>query len=112
MYASTRQQQEPRDPAVIGDQPGAITARSGQNDQGEPWFEIADNGVGIAPENLPRLFEPFFTTRKVGEGTGMDLSMCFGIVADHGGRIEVQSAPNAGSRFRVVLPQDPARKNC
>lgn len=97
---------------AIGDQPGAITARSGQNDQGEPWFEIADTGVGIAPENLPRLFEPFFTTRKVGEGTGMGLSMCFGIVADHGGRIEVQSAPNAGSRFRVVLPQDPARKNC
>ncbi|MBK7357254.1 ATP-binding protein [Propionivibrio sp.] len=97
---------------AIGDHPGTITASSGQNDQGELWFEIADTGVGIAPENLPRLFEPFFTTRKVGQGTGMGLSMCFGIVADHGGRIEVQSTPGAGASFRVTLPQNTARKNC
>lgn len=83
---------------------GTITLRTGQDDAAHAWFEIADDGCGIAPEYLPRLFEPFFTTRQVGRGTGMGLATAFGIVTDHGGRIEVDSAPGAGSRFRVTLP--------
>ncbi len=97
---------------AIGEQPGSITIRSGKSDSGEVWVEVTDTGCGIAPENLPRIFEPFFTTRPVGKGTGMGLSMSFGIIADHGGRIEVQSTLGNGASFCVCLPanseQEPA----
>jgi two-component system, NtrC family, sensor kinase len=68
---------------------------------------IADNGCGIAAESLPRIFEPFFTTKPVGQGTGLGLSVSYGIVRDHGGRIEVQSTVGRGSRFSVCLPPRP-----
>ncbi|MBC7860509.1 MAG: PAS domain S-box protein [Burkholderiaceae bacterium] len=92
---------------AIGEQAGCITVSSGQSGNGEQWVQVSDTGCGIAAEHLPRIFEPFFTTRPVGKGTGMGLAMCFGIVADHGGRIEVHSAPGAGASFRVVLPPAP-----
>jgi len=66
--------------------------------------EVKDTGVGISQEHLHRLFDPFFTTKAVGEGTGMGLSICHGIVAGLGGRIAVESAPGRGSTFRVFLP--------
>ncbi|ATB29398.1 PAS domain S-box protein [Melittangium boletus] len=66
--------------------------------------EIQDTGVGIPPENLTRLFDPFFTTKPVGVGTGLGLSICHGIVTAQGGRISVESRPNQGSTFRVLLP--------
>ena len=65
-------------------------------------IEVADTGCGIAPENLPRLFEPFFTTRS--SGTGLGLGITHRIIADHGGSISVESAPGAGTRFSVLLP--------
>jgi signal transduction histidine kinase len=67
--------------------------------------EVEDEGIGIAPESLPRIFDPFFTTKDVGEGTGLGLSVSYGIVSDHGGRIRVTSSPGAGSRFSVFLPR-------
>jgi two-component system, NtrC family, sensor kinase len=70
-------------------------------------IEIADDGCGIDPESLPRLFDPFFTTKPVGEGTGLGLSISHGIVTGHGGKIEVESAPGKGTRFRVLLPLNP-----
>ncbi len=70
-------------------------------------IEIADNGSGIDPESLPRLFDPFFTTKPVGEGTGLGLSISHGIVTGHGGKIEVDSGPGRGTRFRVLLPLNP-----
>ncbi len=70
----------------------------------EVVLEIADDGVGIAPEVLTRIFDPFFTTKPVGQGTGLGLSISHSIVADHGGRLEVESTPGQGSRFRVILP--------
>ncbi len=70
----------------------------------EATIEVADNGSGIASENLSRLFDPFFTTKPVGEGTGLGLSISHGIVTGHGGRIEVESTPGQGTCFRVVLP--------
>jgi signal transduction histidine kinase len=65
---------------------------------------IADEGGGIPPESLPRIFEPFFTTKDVGDGTGLGLSVCQGIVEEHGGWIEVDSQVGKGSRFSVYLP--------
>jgi signal transduction histidine kinase len=65
---------------------------------------VEDEGVGIAPEHVPHLFEPFFTTKGVGEGTGLGLAVAYGIVAEHGGRIDVTSKPGRGSRFDIVLP--------
>ena len=73
---------------------------------GDLLIEVADNGCGIDAKELPRIFDPFYTTKPVGEGTGMGLSISHGIVAGHGGRIEVDSQPGRGSRFRVFLPLD------
>ncbi len=67
-------------------------------------LEVEDEGVGIAPESLPQIFDPFFTTKDVGEGTGLGLSVSYGIVSDHGGHIQVSSALGSGSRFCVYLP--------
>jgi signal transduction histidine kinase len=65
---------------------------------------IADEGTGIPPQNLPRIFEPFFTTKDVGDGTGLGLSVCYGIVQEHGGWIQADSEVGKGSRFSVYLP--------
>jgi signal transduction histidine kinase len=71
---------------------------------GEVVIEVADNGCGIPDQILPQIFDPFFTTKAVGDGTGLGLSITHAMVQDHGGRMEVESAPGEGSRFRVILP--------
>jgi PAS domain S-box-containing protein len=65
---------------------------------------VSDTGIGIAAEALPHIFEPYFTTKDVGSGTGLGLATAYGIVDLAGGRIEVDSAPGVGTTFRVVLP--------
>jgi two-component system NtrC family sensor kinase len=72
------------------------------------YVEIAvvDQGVGIAPERLERVFNPFFTTKGPGEGTGLGLSVCHGIMREHGGWIDVESRVGEGSTFRVYVPSD------
>jgi two-component system, NtrC family, sensor kinase len=70
-------------------------------------IEIEDNGCGINPEHLPRIFDPFFTTKPVGQGTGLGLSLSYGIIRDHGGSIEVESEIGRGSLFRIRLPRQP-----
>jgi two-component system NtrC family sensor kinase len=70
------------------------------------FVEVVDRGPGIAAADLPQIFEPFFTTKEVGEGTGLGLSVAYGIVEDHGGWIEVESDAGKGSRFRVLIPQE------
>ena len=67
-------------------------------------IEVTDTGVGMEPEVLERLFTPFFTTKPIGQGTGLGLAMSQGIIAGLGGQISVDSAPGQGARFRVVLP--------
>ena len=66
--------------------------------------EVVDTGVGVPPELLDRIFDPFFSTRGVGEGTGLGLAVSYAIIEAHGGTIEVKSAVGRGSTFRVVLP--------
>lgn len=67
-------------------------------------FTVSDSGKGIADEHLVTIFEPFFSTKEVGKGTGMGLSMVHGLVHSHNGHIRVESAPGEGSRFSVYLP--------
>jgi signal transduction histidine kinase len=67
---------------------------------------VTDEGPGIAPDVLPHVFEPFFTTKDVGEGTGLGLAVCYGIVRDHGGWIDIVSAPGAGAKVIVHLPTE------
>jgi CheY-like chemotaxis protein len=80
-------------------------------DGGNVVVEVSDTGAGIAPEVLPRIFDPFFTSRGVGEGTGLGLSVCYGTIQRHGGEITVASEPSRGSTFRVALPPAAAWRN-
>jgi signal transduction histidine kinase len=71
---------------------------------GQVLIEVSDTGVGITPDLLPRVFEPFATTKRFEGGTGLGLSICHRIVAEHGGQITVESEPGHGTTFRVSLP--------
>jgi signal transduction histidine kinase len=82
---------------------GRIAITTSANN-GEVVVEVADNGCGIADDILPQIFDPFFTTKNVGDGTGLGLSITHSMVQDHGGRMEVESVPGQGTRFRVFLP--------
>ena len=84
---------------------GTLTLKAYPSEDGQ-WLkvEVTDTGVGIEPEHLPRIFDPFYTTKKVGRGTGLGLSVTYGIVEKHGGHIEVQSQGGKGSTFTVILP--------
>jgi two-component system NtrC family sensor kinase len=66
--------------------------------------EVADSGVGIPQENVTRIFEPFFTTKEIGKGTGLGLAVCYGILTEHGGSLDVQTTPGVGSTFTISLP--------
>lgn len=79
------------------------TARSAARPD-EVEVSFADTGVGIPPEALGKIFEPFYTTKPPGRGTGLGLTICYGIVEEEGGRITVESQPGQGTTFRVVLP--------
>jgi len=69
---------------------------------------VQDDGVGVAQEALPKLFDPFYTTKRPGGGTGLGLSICMSIVREHGGSIDVETLPAGGSAFTVYLPVAPA----
>jgi signal transduction histidine kinase len=90
---------------AIGSGPGTITVRLRSDiATHEVVLAVEDTGCGMDEATKRRIFEPFYTTRKVGEGTGLGLSVVHGIVASHGGRIEVKSALGQGSTFTVRLP--------
>jgi signal transduction histidine kinase/CheY-like chemotaxis protein len=68
------------------------------------FVEVADNGTGLKPDDLMRVFDPFFTTREVGQGTGLGLSVCYGIVREHGGHITAKNGTAGGAVFTIELP--------
>ncbi|SIO58287.1 PAS domain S-box-containing protein [Singulisphaera sp. GP187] len=77
-----------------------ITGRSGEL----ILVELMDDGCGIPPEILSKIFDPFFTTKPIGRGTGLGLSLSHGIIAEHGGRVDVESEVGSGTRFRIQVP--------
>jgi len=92
---------------------GSLTLRSGnvgKGDHRELWVEVEDSGVGIPQTHLKKIFDPFFTTKDPGEGTGLGLAICYGIVQDMGGKLTVDSRINVGTRFRIALPIQKAKK--
>ena len=96
--------------AIPAERRGVITLSTGFESREERdwvWIEVADDGCGMPTEVQRRIFEPFYTTKPVGQGTGLGLSLSFSIVQKHGGHIEVQSTPGQGTRFRVWVPTAP-----
>ena len=85
---------------------GTLTVRTGFNflRHDEVRIEFEDTGVGIPQGDLPKIFEPFYSTKAHGQGTGLGLSICYGIIEDHRGRLDVESQVGRGSTFRVILP--------
>ena len=81
-----------------------IVVRIGRTEPGGARIEVEDQGGGIAPEVLRRMFDPFFTTRPAGQGIGLGLSVAHAIVTAHGGTISATSTPGAGTTFRIELP--------
>ena len=79
-----------------------VTAQPAEGDRIE--IAVADNGPGIPAEIRERVFEPFFTTKAIGEGTGLGLSLCQGLVESHGGSLTLEEAPGGGARFVILLP--------
>jgi signal transduction histidine kinase len=81
-----------------------VTAPAAREERNWVVMSVRDSGVGISPADQNRIFEPFFTTKGDRGGTGLGLSVTYGIVTDHGGAIEIASEPNKGSTFTVWLP--------
>ena len=90
---------------ALKDQPGTgrIILGAAQQD-GKIRISVTDNGPGIAPEHLHNIFDPFFTTKQVGDGTGLGLSLCYGIVRQHGGEIWAESKLGEGTTVNINLP--------
>jgi signal transduction histidine kinase len=82
---------------------GVLEVRTFCNN-GSVEVEVADTGVGIPGDHLKRIFDPFFTTKTSGRGTGLGLSVSYGIIKEHAGKIDVRSTPGRGTAFRLEFP--------
>ena len=91
---------------ALEDGKGTITLTTRSEDGGVA-VEVDDTGKGIPEDVLPKIFDPFFSTKEVGKGTGLGLSVSYKIVQQHGGRIDVESTPGVGTRFTVWFPLKP-----
>lgn len=83
---------------------GGVLTFTANSDGRRLAIEIRDTGIGIRVEDMSRIFEPFFTTKEVGKGTGLGLAVCYGIITDHGGRLNVRSNVGRGTTFSIFLP--------
>ena len=83
---------------------GRITLATSGSEDGSITVEVSDTGIGIAPENVAKIYDPFYTTKGVGRGTGLGLAVSYGIVQEHTGHISVESVPGRGTTFRITLP--------
>jgi hypothetical protein len=83
-----------------------IVTRDGAS---EATIEVADTGLGIPPDHLSRIYDPFFTTKEIGRGTGLGLSITYGILQEHGGNITCESKVGQGTRFTLTLPMASSR---
>ena len=84
---------------------GQITLMTELDENGEVIVEVSDTGEGISSENLSKIYDPFFTTKDVGSGTGLGLAVSYGIVQEHAGSIEAYSQIGEGTTFHLVFPQ-------
>jgi two-component system NtrC family sensor kinase len=82
---------------------GGLLSIIARNDGDKVVVEVSDTGIGIPAENLTKIFEPFFTTKEIGRGTGLGLAVCYGILTEHGGTLNVQSTVGAGTTFTITL---------
>ena len=83
---------------------GELVIEAVRSDDGKAQITVKDNGCGISPENLDKIFSPFFTTKPVGKGTGLGLSICYGIIGNMGGAMEVSSEKGMGTALTIRLP--------
>jgi signal transduction histidine kinase/CheY-like chemotaxis protein len=101
----TRREGKALNRAVAGRAPGEIRVLTRmQHDPERIYVEVADNGSGLKEADLTRIFDPFFTTRETGQGTGLGLSVCYGIVREHGGHISARNGAVGGAVFTIELP--------
>jgi PAS domain S-box-containing protein len=90
---------------------GRIVLATHNGEEDSLTVEVVDNGVGIDPNNVAKIYDPFFTTKGVGRGTGLGLAVTYGIVQEHSGHISVNSTPGLGTTFRITLPtRDPRER--
>jgi len=87
---------------AMSDSGGLLTIRA-RNEADKVVLEISDTGIGIPQEHLTKIFEPFFTTKEIGRGTGLGLAVCYGILTEHGGTLNVQSTVGTGTTFTITL---------
>ena len=85
-------------------EPGTASTPDEAHNQPCVLIKVKDNGKGIPPDVLPHIFEPFYTTKPVGEGTGLGLSQVYGIIKQHDGYIDAQSTPDQGTTFLAYFP--------
>jgi signal transduction histidine kinase len=88
---------------------GRVTLKTVSDDD-SVTAHVADTGIGIAPENVARIYDPFFTTKAIGQGTGLGLSITYGIVREHDGTIDCESTLGQGTRFTLRFPLAPAER--
>jgi len=89
---------------------GSLRIRLGKS-EASVWATFQDDGPGIAPDILPNIFDPFYTTKRPGRGTGLGLSICKAVLKEHGGNVEAASAPGGGAVFTVTLPITPGSRS-
>ena len=83
---------------------GEIQMKTSNPDEDTIKLEIIDNGVGINPQDIPHIFEPFFSSKQKASGIGLGLAIVHGIVQSHNGKVEVENTSNEGTTFKVMLP--------